>query len=248
MTGNSLLPGLRPRAWAQIGSPAGIRPVDLYVNPAVPQVEVVYAESSHGQPTVADTRRLWKLRSANRPSAVLLVVGYEAPDGIRRGRLAGLHDGNVTTTDPSLDSVATAAEGALRSGSTKRAESMLGVFFERVPDDHPVVGLRNEGLFATHELVENVPRRADWADAVTLAGSLIDESAEGLVRGLGWTVRRHGEALLLGTDDRREAVAIILQGDEVFDRTTSRLGHLSPVEYAISVAQDSGARVCHPAA
>jgi hypothetical protein len=54
----------------------------------------------------------------------------------------------------------------------------------------PLAGLRNEGLFVTHELESDVRRRADWQEASPRATPVLRERGGALLRALGFPLSR----------------------------------------------------------
>ena len=103
--------------------------------------------------------------------------------------------------------------------------------------DSPVPGMRNEGLFATHQLHKGVPHTGNWAGAAKQAAALVDLRGEELVQGLGYSVEHTaGPFSILRADGQRRALAVFLQRDEAPDLPNSRFTHLSPVSYALAKA------------
>ena len=69
--------------------------------------------------------------------------------------------------------------------------------------ESPLPGLRNEGLFAFHELDWDVPQRPDWPDAQEQATPLLGLRGPELLEGLGYDAsdacKAHG---ILGDEQR----------------------------------------------
>lgn len=84
------------------------------------------------------------------------------------------------------------AGAAIEEPNRHEATRFLLTALERVDSQLP--GLRNEGLFATHELVTDVPGRPDWPAALELGRSLMARRGRELVEGLGFQVETHGPA------------------------------------------------------
>ena len=224
--------GAKPRPWKQLDAPSTLRPADLYFS-TDNQLEIVYA-AADSKPKADEAKKLWKARWNSRPAAVLLVVGYPSSDG-PRARVVGLRE-DTLGPDMRLADVAADVRHALSMASGSQGERALrDLFVERADDEVP--GLRNTGLFATHELLENVPTRADWASARTAGEQAAGTQGEELISALGWKLAREGSELILGGPDRDHAVAIVLEGGELFDRPSARFGTESPVERAISIAR-----------
>lgn len=102
-------------------------------------------------------------------------------------------------------------------------------------------GVRNRGLFASHHLRENVPHRKDWASLTESARPLVRLRHRQLVAALGFAVSEEiSDAMVLcNDDDERRAVAVLLDGDETFENSSSRFPS-SPVATGLGVAQRFG--------
>ncbi|NUL03316.1 hypothetical protein HRW07_08690 [Streptomyces lunaelactis] len=198
-------------------------------------LEVAVALSVAGQPKIDDVRRLWKIRQANRPAPVLVVVLY-TDAGSSKAVVCGTQ-GNPSAV-PGLDigQLERVCRLALLEPDRHAAHRVLERLLTGVKDKLSS-GLNNQGLFATHELRTGVPHRGDWQAACTAARPLLGLSGLALVRGLGYTtVPRGSTALLLTHEDKVRAVAVLLDAGEVFDRPSIRFGTVSPVAHAIAIA------------
>lgn len=228
------LADFKARNWDQPDCPPTIAPVALYLPAPGVKVEVAFAQSP-SRPSAQDARRLWRTRSGGRATGVLLLAAYPAAQGAR-AVVVGLHD-DARFRDVPLSHAERIIEKALDAHTTREAEQLLDELLAE-DGDGGVPGLRNEGLFATHELEKNVPSRADWAQARTRASAVRGHEGEDLLRALGWSLTPHGADVILGSADMEHAVAVLLEGSEVFDRPSLRFGlGTSPVEHALMVAQ-----------
>jgi len=228
------LADFKARNWDQPDCPPTIAPVALYLPAPGVKVEVAFAQSP-SRPSAQDARRLWRTRSGGRATGVLLLAAYPAAQGAR-AVVVGLHD-DARFRDVPLSHAERIIERALDAHTTREAEQLLDELLAE-DGDGGVPGLRNEGLFATHELEKNVPSRADWAQARTRASAVRGHEGEDLLRALGWSLTPHGADLILGSAEMEHAVAVLLEGSEVFDRPSLRFGlGTSPVEHALMVAQ-----------
>lgn len=233
----SFLSDFNGRTWSQPGAPDYLTPRAFYQPLDGVRLDVVYATAPH-RPKSSDVRALWEKRWNRRPTGALLVVGYPGSDTTARAAVVGLRDDAQLVTDLSLSLVERIVEQSLDAPTTAQAEQFLDPIFLAREDDE-VLGLHNTGLFATHELLANVPNRSDWNTAGKVARSFRGHSGEDLVRTLGWEVSHEGADLILRKDGREEAIAVLLQGSELFDRPSARFGETSPVQHGISVAHNS---------
>lgn len=111
----------------------------------------------------------------------------------------------------------------------------LSEALEGEPDEHP--GLRNKGLFATHELLHGVPKRGDWDDATARSRPLPRRRGQNLVRGLGYEIdQRARHSVLRSSEDRAQTVAVFLQESEQVDQPSSRFENQTPITYALAHA------------
>jgi hypothetical protein len=98
-------------------------------------------------------------------------------------------------------------------------------------------GLRNEGLFALHELTNDAPRRPEWKEHQARARSALGAAGQDLLRKLGFAIDRLDNlTLLLKGADRRLALAVLLDQTEVPESGSARFSNLSPVSYAFTKA------------
>ncbi|MBF8193398.1 hypothetical protein ITP53_48555 [Nonomuraea sp. K274] len=196
-------------------------------------LEVAIAFSEAGEPKAESLRRLWKLRHGNRPSPVLLVVLY-SDAGTTKAAACGNDGDPITelTVDQLGRICCTVLAEPDRHIALRTLDRLLTTAKEQLTP-----GLTNQGLFATHELRNGVPRRADWADAAAIARPLLGLSGLPLIQALGYgTTVRGSAALLLTHQGTSRSIAVLLDHDELFDRPSPRFGAVSPVSHAISVA------------
>lgn len=134
-------------------------------------------------------------------------------------------------------------QAALDETSGHAARRRLAALYEAAretrPDGsvQPLPGVANAGLFATHEIRYGARRRDDWPQSVELAPPLLRLRRQELIEALGFTPHREAaHALLLADGATSRAVAVLLDEAEHFDSASSRF-HVSPVAYAIALAQ-----------
>ncbi|TDO08179.1 hypothetical protein EV580_5751 [Mycobacterium sp. BK086] len=109
--------------------------------------------------------------------------------------------------------------------------------FRKSNDSTGVSGFTNNGLFATHHILHNVPSRIDWEDMRKAATPLLDLRRKQLIETLGFKTKAgpNGTLLLAIDGQAPRAVAILLDDAEQFDATTERF-QLSPVAFGLAVA------------
>ena len=98
-------------------------------------------------------------------------------------------------------------------------------------------GVRNEGLFALHELTNDIPQKPAWKDHAVRARGIIGSSGRELLTRLGYKIETLDNlTLLLRSGDRRTALAVLLDQTEVAEAGAQRFNNLSPVSYALAKA------------
>lgn len=105
--------------------------------------------------------------------------------------------------------------------------------------ESPLPGLRNEGLLSTHELQVGAKRFREWKDASERSTRLLDLEGDRLLSGLGFKVQPIDKVVSLlraGPNDQAVAVAVLLRQGESPDIQNDRCNGLSPISYALSVA------------
>lgn len=183
------------------------------------------------RPSIADVRNLWNKRHANRPSPLLIIILY--------GDAAAVCGpvGPDPAVEPHLElgQIERIARAALEEPDRHAAIRLLQQALPEASSDLP--GLRNVGMFASHQLREGVPRRSDWSEFTREAKTLLDLRGQDLVKGLGFDVETHGSTTsLLVSNGRKYAVAVFLDESETPEAPSARFANLSPVSQGLAAA------------
>jgi hypothetical protein len=207
------------------------QPVELFLGQGPMALEVIVARA-HGKPGSAHLRDAWRRRQGGRGVPLVLVALHGG-----RAALCG-PSGEEPPTYANVD--ATVAERvcatALRQPSRHAALRFLYGVLPHVESELP--GIRNEGFLTLHELVYGVAQRPDFAQATGQAEAALAQRGLDLVQALGFEADRLDDyTYLLVTQERRRAIAVLLRPDEAPDIASPRLAHLSPVSYALSIAE-----------
>jgi len=208
----------------------GLRALGLALGNGPNALEVAVT-SSTGRPALADLRAVWKGRLGGRATPLLLVALYE-----ERAALCGPSgDPPAAFIDLDPDKVERLCQTALDEPDRHAA---LRFLLSVVPEvEAPLSGLRNEGLFASHELQYGVPRRRDWNEARRKAAAALKNRGTALLQSLGFTVEAMpGAASILRAADTKIAVAVFLDRNESPEVASTRFSNLSPVSYALAKA------------
>lgn len=218
--------------WTDGGAPSGVTPEKVFLGPdpfGLGGFQVAVA-SAVGQPSRQALRDLFAARKGK--TQVQLVV-------------AVVHDGtaHIFGPDPQAQPIELGIEQAERQLQSVLSEpDVLAATerfagFRKANDSTGVAGFTNSGLFASHHITNNVPKRTDWESLGTQASSLLSKRGKQLVEALGFGTQPgpNGTMLLSIGGHPPRAVAVLLDDSEQFDAKTQRF-QLSPVAFGLAVA------------
>ncbi len=180
-----------------------------------------------------------KARVKGRPTPVVVIA---RKDG--RAWIFGPNPDGAVISSLREEQVARMAQTALDQPSGLAARQRFVEIFTAFDTttggaaEDQMLGVRNSGLFASHELRTGVRARPDWKSACERSEPLLRLRREELIGALGFTsnpLSAHAIVLSSGGINNR-AVAILLDDVESFDGESRRLG-VSPISYAIALAQ-----------
>lgn len=233
-----LLKSVQSREWVISKPPTGVSPQWVYTGRDESGLGPIYVALA----TVSSSpsREIIKaLHSAYKgKSNIQLVVGAIA------GQQIWIYgpDEKTEITDPlSLDQGLRQLQSAIDEPDAIAAYTRLGQF-RRSINTTSIVGVTNSGLFASHHIRENVPKRGDWDLACERSQKLLSLRSEQLIKALGFKFEKaSGNALLLSTETpQAKAVAILLDEREQFDASSLRHSGVSPVAFGLTVAARQG--------
>lgn len=218
--------------WTDGAAPAGVTPAKVFLGPdpfGLGGFQVAVA-SALVTPSRQALRDLFTARKGR--TQVQLVV-------------AVVHDGtaHIFGPDPQAQAIELSLEQAERQLQSVLSEpDVLAATerfagFRKANDSTGVAGFTNSGLFASHHITSNVPKRADWESLGNQAGSLLSKRGKQLVEALGFGTQPgpNGTMLLSIGGHPPRAVAVLLDDSEQFDAKTQRF-QLSPVAFGLAVA------------
>jgi hypothetical protein len=218
------------------------RPVGLALGQGSSALEVLVT-AADSEPRLPNVRSVWKTRSGGRAAPLILLV---------------IHDGKAVVCGPAgddppaypgvdLGQAARICREALEQPDRHAALRCLRDALPSVESKLP--GVRNEGFLATHELVRGVrdsERWAEaWADADRKARPILTNRGDALLRSLGFTIEKCDQVtsiLRAGPHGTKTAVAVLLNQNESAELHADRFGKLSPVSYALAVADRENLR------
>ena len=213
---------------------AGLHPVGLFIGGGDLGLEVAVFDAE-ARPTTARLQEAWRSRRGGRPIPLLVVALHG-----ERAWLCGPSGENLPIhTEKDVGVAERLCATALRQPDRHAALLFLTQAMPSLDTRAP--GLRNEGLFALHELIEDAPRRPDWGEQALRSRAAVGAEGPELLRRLGFTVERlDNMTQLLKGGDRRLALAVLLDRSDAPEAGTPKFGNLSPVTYALTKADSEG--------
>jgi len=192
--------------------------------------------SSHSRaPSSTQMRSAWKKWQDNRGVPLLVIVEHGGAS----------HLCGPTTDDPPVYSnldpgqVERLCIDALEQPSRQMALTALRDSLGAL-EDEDLVGIRNEGFLASHQLTSGVPKRGDWATAGEKARQVIQQRGKELLSSLGFEIDpldNITEVLRIGA--HKTAVAILLTERESPETGSERFpANQAPVSYALQKAEE----------
>jgi len=193
------------------------------------EVAIARADQTPSQPALRST---WKVRQGGRPAPLLLVVlhgdraavcgpaGDDPPAhiGLDRGQVERICREALQAPDRH------AAHRALRDSLPALTSTLSGI--------------RNEGYLASHELQTGARQREDWLEAQRRGRPALQKRGHDQLRALGFLVEPCDRvtSILRSADQKKLGIAVLLESTESPELQTNRFADLSPVAYALSVA------------
>lgn len=208
----------------------GLEPVGLALGQGGGALEVAITCATH-RPAQVTMRSIWNARHGGRAVPLLLVALY-----CDKAAICGPGgDEPPVYLDLDVGQVERLCQTALTEPDRHAAARFLKSVVPEI--ESPLPGLRNEGLFATHELSHGVPGRRDWTIAEQHAQALLNLRGRPLLEALGYQIEEvPGQASILRVGKNKIAVAIFLDRHEATDVASARFGGVSPISYALAKA------------
>lgn len=237
----------RERRPLQLPDSRGLRPIGLVLGKGPNALEVAIAESDR-RPAAPDLRSVWRSRLAGRATPLLLVALYSGGSAPTTGsidKLAALcgPSGDHPPLHYDLDPAQVERICASALDEPDR-HAALRLLLSILPElELPVLGLHNEGFFATHELHTGVPRRVDWERLVARSTPILDKRGRELLAALGFIIEQHpGPISVLKVAGTKVAIALLLERGETPDAPGPLFSGASPIAYAMAKADEERVR------
>lgn len=219
-------------AWTGVSAPAGISPSKIYLGPdpfglGGFQIAVAYADSA---PLRQNLRDLFTARRGRTQIQLVIVVVHDVTV-----HLFG-PDPQAQPIELPLEQAERQLQSVLDEPDVLAATDRY-VGFRKADDSTGVAGFTNSGLFATHHITSNVPKRSDWETLGYNATGLLSKRGKQLVEALGFQTQPgpNGTFLLSIGGHPPRVAAVLLDDSEQFDAKTQRF-QLSPVAFGLAVA------------
>lgn len=192
----------------------------------------IVAYEAPSVPNNSTMRSLWKARNGGRPTPVIVVALH----GTDQASICGATgDEPPVLTDLKRGQVERLCQAILECGDRNKALSLYGRTIESLRDSMP--GLRNEGLLSKYELVNRTPNRRDWSSANSKGGVVLGKKGNDILEALGFSVTRcDNHTGFLHGQNKKLALAVLLEEYETPDTQSLRFAGLSPVSYAMAKA------------
>lgn len=199
----------------------------------------VVVSTHRSEPNQATLRTAWKDRNKNRAAPLLFVVLYGdkaalcGPAGSEPPVRLGLDPGQVERL----------CLEALEQPDRHAALRSLRVSLPAVESE--LAGIINQGFLATHELRVGAPKLPSWDKATEISKKILGNHGEQLLKSLGFQIDPCDNVTsILKAKDQKLALAVLLNPAESPEAHTERFSGLSPVSYALSVADKRELAVC----
>ena len=238
------------RRWRELpeGSPEHLHAAEFYVgtNPEKGRDISARVVDADRRPSRDDLERLWQ--RVSQTQVLLLAARYtkgsaSVVDLVGGRRKLPASAAKNTRPRPLVVQGVPVADAAnfckvvLAESNPHAANRLIARWMDERATDLP--GLKNDGLFARHALLREVPERADWDDSEVRAIAARDYAGRDLVKALGFTLDETSDpgAALLYANGAVQAAALFLEGPGSFDDPSAQYGAESPVTHALAVAR-----------
>lgn len=212
----------------------GLTPIAGFTGRGAHPLEVALATTNR-RPRADEVRRVWTSRHGHAPNPLLLVASYQDNGSWKASICGPAGDEPPVEAGLELSEVERIAGAALAEPTRHAAIRFLSAIWAELETELP--GLRNQGMFATHDLRDGVPTRSDWSSACAKGRPLLSYQGRDLVEQLGFTVGTHAtSASVLSIAGTKRAIAIFLDEGEEFEAAADRFGAASPVSHALALA------------
>ncbi|AZT97717.1 Eco57I restriction-modification methylase domain-containing protein [Brevibacterium aurantiacum] len=218
--------------WADVDAPVGLTPRKIYLGPdpyGLGGFQVAVADATSA-PSHQVIRNLFLARKGKTQVQLVVAVVHD-----RVVYLFG-PDPQAQPIGMPLDQAERQLQSVLSEPDVLAASDRYAGF-RKTNDLIGVAGFTNSGLFASHHITSNVPKRSNWEALCIEADGMLNRRGRQLVKALGFGIEAgpNGTMLLSSGGHPPRAVAVLLDDSEQFDAKSQRF-QLSPVAFGLAVA------------
>ena len=211
----------------------GLKSEKLILGKGHQPLEVVVL-TSNNEPRIATIKDAQKKRKNHRASPVLLTVIH----GENQTSLCGVSGDNPPVYKKvQLGLVEKFSRTALKQPNRHRALKFCSRFLPSIKEG--LFGINNKGMLSSHHLIHGVKTRSDWEKAKKKSKAISSFEKEELLKKLGFQISRlDNHTFILKSQDKKRALAVLLNASETHDSAEQRFNQLSPVTYAMNKADE----------
>ena len=187
------------------------------------------------RPSAVELRKVWKAREGGKGFPLLLIVFYESA-GLETAVVCGPEGDNPPVNyDVNPDVVERWCAAALKKPD--RISALMFLTATDIEEQSKLPGVVNAGLFATNELVNGVPSRADWDTMCSTGRDLRGKESQALLNALGFEVKTETMGTsTLSESGSQKAVAVFLDETDLFEAPNQKFERQSPVMFGLAAA------------
>ena len=207
-----------------------LNPEGLFIGQGNQAIEII-SFNSKIEPPQGTLHQAYKERRGSRASPLLVVVSH--PNGISLCGVTGDKPPIFFSTDKGQ--IQRLCLAVLKKPNRNIAINFISNNLISLEDDLP--GIINQGLLSSHELINGTRDRKDWDLASKKAKSVVGKTKKELLTALGYSINKLDNLTeILKANDRRTAIAVFLDEDEIPETKSARFNNLSPISYALNKA------------
>ena len=190
--------------------------------------------TSNNEPKISTLKDAQKKRKNHRASPVLLTVIH----GENQASVCGASgESPPVYKNIQLELVEKFCRTALKQSDRHRALKFCSRFLPSIEEG--LFGINNKGMLSSHHLIHEVKNRSDWEEAKKKSKTISFFEKEELLNGLGFQISPLGKGkhtYILKSQDKKRALAVLLNTLESHESSEQRFNQLSPVAYAMNEA------------